>query len=278
MEMRANEQQTGTRSVQQSLAACLDDKAVLDTCLNAAQWSRANLFCQQTHGDHASVHGSPRRRTHGINRSTTINHCCISCLELRMLCNALCHTYAGASRRSNNPRARHAWRERHLELNREAVGVPPRHKLALVAFQKLPTVHNVLKDLVEGVAAVQLPIRVRGAIVQRERASGGRAGEVPVDTIVLPELLDLRLFDLGHAADVEASCREVDGGTVEACSAARWHSLSKREAIACTCQATAMLYGARGAVGPERGNMQAMRTACIVPPCPPFSRMNQVTQ
>ena len=81
----------------------------------------------------------------------------------------------------------------HLELDRQAVAVPPGHVLHLPPLQQHVPVDDVLEDLVERVADVQVAVRVRRPVVQHELVARVAGGELLVDLLLVPELLQLGL-------------------------------------------------------------------------------------
>ena len=77
----------------------------------------------------------------------------------------------------------------HLVLDGEAVAIPARDIRAQIAAHRLGFDHEVLEDLVQGRADVNVPVRVRGAVVQDEAV--GVAARL-LDTVVEPLLVPLR--------------------------------------------------------------------------------------
>ena len=98
-----------------------------------------------------------------------------------------------------------------LDLDRHAVAIPARHVGRVEAGQRARFDDHVFEDLVDGVAQVDVAIRVRRAVVQDEfRTAGGSLAHALVDFLVLPLLYPLRLA-LGHvAAHRERGFRHVD--------------------------------------------------------------------
>ena len=87
-----------------------------------------------------------------------------------------------------------------LNFDRHAVAVPARNVRHVVAFDQLRLVDDVLQDLVHRVAKVNVPVRIRGAVMQQEllRALTGTAHDV-VNVLPLP-LVDPGRLTLGEAA------------------------------------------------------------------------------
>ena len=98
-----------------------------------------------------------------------------------------------------------------LDLDRHAVAIPARYIRRVEAGQRARLDDHILEDLVDGVAQVDVAIRVRRAVVQDEfRTAGGSLAHALVDFLVLPLLYPLRLA-LGHvAAHRERGFRHVD--------------------------------------------------------------------
>ena len=75
------------------------------------------------------------------------------------------------------------------------MAVPSRDVLHLAALEHLVPVDDVLQDLVERMANVQVAVRVGWPIVQHERLPRVFFRELLVDLGLGPELLDLGLAD-----------------------------------------------------------------------------------
>ena len=98
-----------------------------------------------------------------------------------------------------------------LDLDRHAVAIPARYIRRVEAGQRARFDDHVLEDLVDGVAQVDVAIRVRRTVMQDEfRTAGGCLAHALVNFLVLPLLYPLR-FALGHvAAHRERGFRHVD--------------------------------------------------------------------
>jgi len=103
----------------------------------------------------------------------------------------------------------------HRDLDRQAMAVPARHVGRVEAVQVARLDDDVLEDLVDRVAEVDLAVGVRRAVVQHEqRAALGVFAKLRVDALLFPTRQDAR-FALGQvAAHREFGCRQVEGGFV----------------------------------------------------------------
>ena len=72
-------------------------------------------------------------------------------------------------------------RLQHLELDGQPVRVPARHEGRALALEELVPVDEVLEDLVERVADVQVAVGVRRPVVQHELVARVAGGELLVD-------------------------------------------------------------------------------------------------
>mmetsp|Transcript_42070 Transcript_42070/g.96437 ORF Transcript_42070/g.96437 Transcript_42070/m.96437 type:complete len:492 (+) Transcript_42070:1865-3340(+) len=105
-------------------------------------------------------------------------------------------------------------RLQHLQLNRQAVAVPAGDVGGLPPLQQHVPVDDVLQDLVERVAHVQLAVGVRRPVVKHERLAGVGRRQLRVDLLVGPELLELGLARERVGALREGCVGEQDGGAV----------------------------------------------------------------
>eukprot|EP00968_Pinguiococcus_pyrenoidosus_P022263 scaffold3100_cov248-Pinguiococcus_pyrenoidosus.AAC.18 len=96
----------------------------------------------------------------------------------------------------------------HLELDRQAVAVPPGDVADLAALQGVELVDDVLQNLVQRVADVQVAVGVGRAIMQREGLSRRLLPQLLVDALLLPIRLDLRLSLDGVRALAKARLRQ----------------------------------------------------------------------
>ncbi len=79
-------------------------------------------------------------------------------------------------------------------LNRHAVVIPPRHVGSLVALHRPVADDQVLQDLVEGMAHVDIAVRVGRTVVQDEAPVRGHLFQrEAIEVHLLPPPLDLRL-------------------------------------------------------------------------------------
>ena len=98
----------------------------------------------------------------------------------------------------------------HLELDRQAVAVPARHKPGPFALQQGGLVDDVLEDLVEGVAHMQGPIGIGRAVVQGEHRARIVLAEPLVEPQFGPKRLQLGFAHLGVGAHAETGLQQVE--------------------------------------------------------------------
>ncbi len=81
----------------------------------------------------------------------------------------------------------------HLHLDRQAMAVPARHVGGVVAIQRARLDHQILQDLVHGMAQVNRAIGIRRAVMQgKARPALRDLAQLAVDVVVLPPLEHLR--------------------------------------------------------------------------------------
>ena len=101
------------------------------------------------------------------------------------------------------------------DLDRQAVAVPARHVGRVVAVQVARLDDDVLEDLVDRMAQVDLAVGVRRAVVQHEqRPPLGVLAKLRVDALLFPARQDARLALGQVAAHREFRCRQVEGSFV----------------------------------------------------------------
>mmetsp|Transcript_6581 Transcript_6581/g.20720 ORF Transcript_6581/g.20720 Transcript_6581/m.20720 type:complete len:236 (-) Transcript_6581:15-722(-) len=162
-------------------------------------------------------------------------------LELRALpVDRLERKRAGAlaqrERRERTPLSRALDALQDLELDGQAVAVPAGHEAHASALHHLEPVDEVLEDLVERVPAVQVAVRVRRPVVQREGLARVGVAEALVHTRVLPERLQLGLAHHRVRPLVKAGLRQRDRPRIDRLGAG-------------LLRAAALLGGARDAAG-----------------------------
>ena len=82
----------------------------------------------------------------------------------------------------------------HLGLDRQAVAVPARHIRGVEAGHRLELDHDILEDLVDDMAHVDIPVGVGRAVVQRiERGPLPGRPDLAVDVLLGPTLTHLGL-------------------------------------------------------------------------------------
>ncbi len=101
------------------------------------------------------------------------------------------------------------------DLDRQTMAIPARHVGRIEAGQVARLDDDVLEDLVDRVAQVDLAIGVRRAVVQHEQRAALRVvAQAGVKALVLPARQNAR-FALGQvAAHREFGCRQMKGGFV----------------------------------------------------------------
>ncbi len=98
----------------------------------------------------------------------------------------------------------------HLVLDRLTVAVPPRHVRRVAAAHTLVLDDEVLEHLVVGGAHVDVPVGVRGTVVQHERlAIAGDLQRATIDVVLLPEPQPLGLAGAEIGAHRELRAREI---------------------------------------------------------------------
>ena len=105
----------------------------------------------------------------------------------------------------------------HLELNGKAVTVPAGDVVHLLALEDLMTVDEILQELVQGMADVQVAVGVRRAIMQDVALGAGLLGisaELVVQINRFPVFLQLRLALDSVGALREGSLGENNGRCV----------------------------------------------------------------
>ena len=87
----------------------------------------------------------------------------------------------------------------HLELDRQAVAVPSGPKPGLLALEQGMFIDDVLENLVEGVAHMQGPIGIGGAVVQGEDITGIAAAQPFVEILTFGVFLGPQGLEFGFA-------------------------------------------------------------------------------
>ena len=102
-----------------------------------------------------------------------------------------------------------------LHLDRHAVAIPARHVRRVEARERLALDDDVLQDLVDRVADVDVVVRVRRAVVQHEaRPARRRRPDGLVDLLLLPLLDPGRLALREIAAHRKPRVRQIERGLV----------------------------------------------------------------
>mmetsp|Transcript_52390 Transcript_52390/g.104099 ORF Transcript_52390/g.104099 Transcript_52390/m.104099 type:complete len:308 (+) Transcript_52390:1063-1986(+) len=96
----------------------------------------------------------------------------------------------------------------HLELDWEPMAVPARYVANLAALQQLVTVDDILKDLVERMANVQIAVGVRRAIMQHKHLTWIVRRKCLVDACLVPKSLQFWLAHGCHGALAEIGDRK----------------------------------------------------------------------
>ncbi len=121
------------------------------------------------------------------------------------------------------------------DLDRQAVAIPARDVRCVEARQVLGLDDDVLEDLVDRMAQVDLAIGVRRAVMQHEgRAAGGMRAQLGVQALVLPARQDPRLALGQVAAHREFRRRQLEGGFVVLAHAVARSRCSERMRRACS--------------------------------------------
>ena len=102
-----------------------------------------------------------------------------------------------------------------LPFNRQAVTIPARNVIGILAQHLLAARHDVLEDLVERMPDVNVAVGVGGAVVQHEFGPpGGRRTQLAVKVDLFPARQKLRLLLRQAAAHREIRHRQIEGGSV----------------------------------------------------------------
>ncbi|MNM88777.1 hypothetical protein D3C81_1010000 [compost metagenome] len=121
------------------------------------------------------------------------------------------------------------------DLDRQAVAIPARHVGCIKAGQVTRLDDDVLEDLVDRVAQMDLAVGIRRAVVQHEqRAAFGVLAKLRVDALLFPLRQDARLTLGQVAAHREFRCRQMEGGFVILAHAVARNLCSERMRRACS--------------------------------------------
>ena len=102
-----------------------------------------------------------------------------------------------------------------LPFDRQAVTIPARNVIGILAQHLLAAGHDVLEDLVERVPDVDVAVGVGRPVVQHEFGPPGRGrAQLAVEVNRLPARQNLRLLLGQAAAHREIGHRQIKGGSV----------------------------------------------------------------
>ena len=105
-----------------------------------------------------------------------------------------------------------------LPFDRQAVAVPARDVVAVLAQHLLGAGHQVLQDLVERVADMEIPVGIRGPVMEHELRPALALGAQPVEQLhVRPALQELGLLLGQAAAHGKVGLGQEDAGFVISC-------------------------------------------------------------
>jgi len=112
-----------------------------------------------------------------------------------------------------------------LPFNRQPVAIPPRNKPRVTPHHLLRPHDHILEDLVQGVADMQIPIRIRRSVMQRERRAVlalGFLAQTVVNADLFPAFQPVGFAFRQTCAHRKIGFGQVQRGFVVRCLGAHW--------------------------------------------------------